>query len=77
MGYFNWLSVIILQILGYYLGFRELSLALADHPMLLLPGGESTTTTGHVHSHSHSSNLGDLHGYHFKTIEVNIQKFNE
>lgn len=64
------------QILGYYLGFRELSLALADHPVLSLPGGGESTTTamlGHGHSHSHSSNLGDLHGYHFKTVEVRMR----
>lgn len=49
-------------ILGYYLGYRELSLALAEDVGVV---GESTTM-----AHSHSSTLGDIHGYHFKTVEV-------
>ncbi|OXA55481.1 Down syndrome cell adhesion molecule-like protein Dscam2, partial [Folsomia candida] len=64
------------QILGYYLGYRELSLALADHPVLLSQedGNEGVTTTGEngrslLHSHLHG-NLADLHGYHFKTVDV-------
>ncbi|OXA56405.1 Down syndrome cell adhesion molecule-like protein Dscam2, partial [Folsomia candida] len=64
------------QILGYYLGYRELSLALADHPVLLSQedGNEGVTMTGEnwrtlLHSHLYG-NLADLHGYHFKTVEV-------
>ncbi|OXA46993.1 Down syndrome cell adhesion molecule-like protein Dscam2 [Folsomia candida] len=63
------------QILGYYLGYRELSLALADHPVLLSQegGNEGVEMTGEngrslLHSHLHG-NLADLHGYHFKTVE--------
>lgn len=47
------------QVLGYYLGFRELSLALGEEMV-----------EGH---NSHTSKLGDLHGYHFKTVEVSCQ----
>ncbi|XP_035712680.1 Down syndrome cell adhesion molecule-like protein Dscam2 [Folsomia candida] len=68
------------QILGYYLGYRELSLALADHPVLLSreDGNEGVEITGEngrslLHSHLHR-NLADLHGYHFKTVEVPIRK---
>ena len=64
------------QILGYYLGYRELSLALADHPVLLSQedGNEGVGMTGEngrslLRSHLHG-NLADLHGYHFKTVEV-------
>ncbi|OXA55653.1 Down syndrome cell adhesion molecule-like protein Dscam2, partial [Folsomia candida] len=63
------------QISGYYLGYRELSLALADHPVLLSQedGNEGGTMTGEsgrslLRSHLHG-NLADLHGYHFKTVE--------
>ncbi|CAL8103483.1 unnamed protein product [Orchesella dallaii] len=53
------------NILGYYLGFRELSLALAAESGIY---GESTTP----HFGSHIPSFGDMHGYHFKTVEVGI-----
>jgi hypothetical protein len=52
-------------VLGYYLGYRELSLALGDDTV----GGESSTSSVTQHS-AHFSSLGDMHGYHFKTVEV-------
>lgn len=60
------------NILGYYLGFRELSLALnsAGGEVVAVESagiyGESTTP----HFGSHIPSFGDMHGYHFKTVEV-------
>jgi hypothetical protein len=53
-------------ILGYYLGFRELNLALADDTGIF--GGTIINTTPHfIGSHNMAT---EMHGYHFKTVEV-------
>jgi len=57
------------SILGYYLGFRELSLALAEEIGIF---GDSSSKP-HLNGPHGPSSLGDMHGYHFKTVEVTAE----
>jgi len=69
------------NILGYYLGYKELSLALAEDTGIFAMesvsgnggGGGSHFPGTHSASASSSSSLGDMHGYHFKTVEVTAE----
>jgi hypothetical protein len=72
------------SVLGYYLGYKELSLALAYDTGIYASGdsngkiGGSSSVgggggTAHFPGTHTTSSLGDMHGYHFKTVEVTAE----